>query len=148
VEDTVNLAALASCKGGGVKRPGEVTFAEERADAISDLEAGDPGACGDDGAGGIGARNQGGLLLTSRIDALTTYEDDVSACRRAPRIRSALSVEYKIVETAPTLNGPSRCFRGYFHAGNQEMRVRKNETSRVNTLSLGINKRRRVTSDS
>lgn len=64
------MAAKAGCEGSGVEGPEEVALTGERDNAISDLEAGDPGACGDDGAGGIGAWNQGGLLLTSWVGAL------------------------------------------------------------------------------
>jgi hypothetical protein len=38
-------------------------------------------------------------------------------------------------------------FVGISVLGDQEMRERKNEASRVKTLSLGINKSRRATSD-
>jgi hypothetical protein len=61
-EDAVGLAAEAGCKGDSVEGAGEVALAEEREDMVADLEAGDPGAYGDDGTGGVGAGNQGGLV--------------------------------------------------------------------------------------
>jgi hypothetical protein len=72
------LATKASCEGGGVEGIGEVALAEERGDTVADLEAGDPGACRDDRAGGVGAGNQGNLLLAPWISALRGKQDDVS----------------------------------------------------------------------
>ena len=43
---------------------------EERDNAVTDLEAGDSRASGDDGARGIGAGDQGGVLLTSGVGTL------------------------------------------------------------------------------